>query len=176
MRLKRHFTERESPSVDPASCRPQCPPPPPPLFTRGFQKPWASCVEFWVKICVQRSSDLWEAKRRPVFVLSESSAGSSKKRSRTSFARRERGGGGWWLWHLVCLDKVLLMASTVGWQFRRVVLSHLCFEGKTWSQRDSLHFQKKSKLTEREKKQGGGCVNSLQRGSKMTGLVTLFFV
>lgn len=50
-----------------------------------------------------------------------------------------------YLWHLVCLDKVLLMASTVGGQFRRVVLSHLCFEGKAWSRRDSLHFQKKKK-------------------------------
>lgn len=30
-----------------------------------------------------------------------------------------------YLWHLVCFNKVLLMASTVGWQFKQVVL-HIC--------------------------------------------------
>lgn len=115
----------------------------------------SSCVEFQNK---SRCSDRATSGKRSAspFFLFESSA-----------------------WHLVVgLDKVLLMASTVGWQFRRVVLSHLCFEGKTRSRRDSLHFQKKKKKRNRKagKKWTARCLNSLQRGSKMTGLVTFFFV
>ena len=64
---------------------------------------------------VQRQSDIWKAKRLSLF---ESSAGSSRSEA-THPSRRVcvcvgGVGAGAYLWHLVCLDKVLLMALTVG--------------------------------------------------------------
>lgn len=72
-----------------------------------------------------------------------------------------------YLWHLVCLSKVLLMASTVGWQFIRVVL-HIC-ASKAKRAADMIHF-----ILGGRGQQTGRRVNSLRRGSRRTGLVTFF--
>lgn len=91
---ERHFTERESPSVDPASCRPQCPPRHPLSSQEASKNPER------VELRGILGKNLRAAFERPLgseapprFVHSESSAGSSKKRSRTSVAVESGGGG-----------------------------------------------------------------------------------
>lgn len=89
--------------------------------------------------------------------------------------RRRRGGVGGGVTYGIWRAWIRFCSWLQQWDdsFRRVVLSHLCFEGKTWSRRGSFS-EKEKNITERER--NGGMRKQSSKRQQNDWACHIFFV